>query len=503
MRNPTSADIRAFSFVRFIRLVSLLSLAALPLAPAAAGFNYWDPADTTKTPKTLSATGAYTDIRAGKLIAQAHPFEVNSPLWSDGAHKKRWVLLKPGKSIAFSVTDDYWGYPDSAVFIKQFAIDTVPGDTLTRRLWETRLLINKREVWDEATGAVADHWYGFSYKWNAAGTDANLVGFQNVNDSMRIFPQGRGKPSAMKKWTFPAENCQNCHQSRQNSLHSRSVLGFLTPQLNRPPAGATSGNQLENLFAKGVLTGSKPASWDQAPRWRAIDDAGASINVRARSYLAANCSGCHGTRGNDNGAADFCHINFDYQNLNDTLFEFRHRYSRGFGMEEKLPRFYPNTDKGNNPLGRDSLEILPALIVPGFPQKSAIVARNWARNTTPGDYDRVVDQMPPYGSFEVNEPAMAVVEQWIRELPAKPAPGWDEVTSLSDHGRSVDAPRLRGRTLLLPESRLSERVSMTGLDGRALRLIPQSRGSYAIPSDAPRGLYLIRVGSQTFRHYLL
>src|SRR6187549_3407234 len=92
-------------------------LAALCLSlPAAAAFNYWDVADTAKVPRALSATGIYADIRAGRLVAEAVPFEVNSPLWSDGAHKQRWVLLKPGRSIAFSEKDDYWGYPDSAVF---------------------------------------------------------------------------------------------------------------------------------------------------------------------------------------------------------------------------------------------------------------------------------------------------------------------------------------------------------------------------------------------------
>ena len=223
--------------VGFAAIFAVLSLSL----PAAAAFNYWDVADTAKAPRTLTATGAYTDIRAGRLVAEAKPFEVNSPLWSDGAHKKRWVLLKPGRSIDFSEHDDYWGYPDSAVFIKQFAIDTIPGDTTSRKRWETRLLINKREFLDEATGAMMDRWYGFSYKWNAAGTDANLVGFEDVNDSIRVFPQGKEKPAVMKKWTFPAAHCDNCHVSQQSDgLRTRSVLGFFTAQLNRPSAANPS-----------------------------------------------------------------------------------------------------------------------------------------------------------------------------------------------------------------------------------------------------------------------
>lgn len=477
-------------------------LAVLSLSLPAAAFNYWDTADTAKAPRTLSATGIYADIGAGRLVADAKPFEVNSPLWSDGAHKMRWVLLKPGRSIAFSERDDYWGYPDSAVFIKQFSIDTVPGDTASRKRWETRLLINKREVLDEATGAMMDHWYGFSYKWNVAGTDADLVGSGYENDSIRVFPQGRGKPAVMKKWTFPVQSCDQCHLSRQNDvLHSRSVLGFFTAQLNRSSAADPSQNQLDALFAQGVLQGSKPAAWTASPRWRAIDDSGATVNARARSYLAANCSGCHGTRGNANFAADYCHINFDYHDMNDSLFEFRHRNAGSYGTEDSPPLFYPKWDLGNNPLGLDSLYIEPELVVPGYPLKSAIVARQTARNTAPGDYQRIRAQMPPYGTFEVNDRAMAVLAQWIRALPATAAPG---AVALANHRfRPRGVPFLHGRTLVLPEGSGKGNVSMLGLDGRALALKRQGRDMYGVPADAPRGLYFIRIGNRSFRQYLL
>ncbi len=486
-----------------MKYAAVLAAFSLSLSlPTAAAFNYWDVADTAKVPRTLSATGVYADIRAGRLVAEAKPFEVNSPLWSDGANKKRWVLLKPGRSIAFSERDDYWGYPDSAVFIKQFAIDTVTGDTTSRKRWETRLLINKREIQDAATGAMMDRWYGFSYKWNAAGTDADLVGSENADDSIRVFPQGKGQPAVMKKWTFPVLSCDQCHLSRQNDvLHSRSVLGFFTAQLNRPSAGDPSQNQLDGLFAQGVLKGVKPASWAASPRWRAIDDSGASINVRARSYLAANCSGCHGTRGNPNFAADHCEINFDYQAMNDSLFEFRHRYAGNYGTEDSLPLYYPKADPGNNPLGLDSLYIESELVVPGYPQKSAIFARQMARNTIPSDYQRIRAQMPPYGTFEVNDKAMAVLAQWIRSLPAAAAPG---ALALADHGvRPRAAPMLHGRTLVLPEGLGTVAVSMLGLDGRALALRRQGRGIYGVPADAPRGIYFILVGNRAFRRHLL
>ncbi|MDB5103236.1 MAG: yliI [Fibrobacteres bacterium] len=475
----------------------------------AAGFNYWNVEDTAKAPRTLSATGVYTDIKTGKMIPEAQRFEVNSPLWSDGAHKQRWVLLKPGRTVAFDEKDDYWGYPDSTVFVKQFDIDTIPGDTTSRRVWETRLLVNKMEITDPLTGAKTDKWYGFSYKWNDARTEGFLVGFTDKNDAIRIYPQGKGKPSRMKKWTFPAEHCDRCHLSRDyGSGHSRSVLGFFTAQLNRPSAANPSINQLDELFAKGVLKGSKPANWNGSARWRAIDDASASLNVRARSYFAANCSGCHGRRGNLNGAADHCDINFDYQNMNDSLFEFRHRYSGPHGTQDSLPFSYPKTDLGNNPRGLGNLEIQAELIVPGYPQKSAILARAQARNTTPGDYDPEREQMPPWGSFEVNDPAMAVIREWIKAMPATPAPGWDKVeVSLMSRAERNRAPVLMGRTLVVPEGVGTgggdPRVRMSGIDGRSVGLRAEGRGVYSIPGETSRGLYFIRVGALTYRRQLL
>ncbi|MDB5050464.1 MAG: gdhB [Fibrobacteres bacterium] len=486
-------------------LLAALFLGALPAFAAAAGFNYWDPEDTAKAPKSLSATGLYANIKTGKLIDNAHPFEVNTPLWSDDAHKRRWVVLKTGRSIAFDEKDDYWGYPDSTVFVKQFALDSVPGDTTSRRLWETRLMVNKRVVTDSAAGTRMDKWFGFSYKWNEAQTDAKLVGFSDVNDSMRTYPEGRGKPVKMKKWVFPAGHCDRCHVSNASGeLHSRSVLGFFTAQLNRPSSANATVNQLEDLFSKGVLKGTKPPDWTLSPRWRAIDDSAASVNVRARSYIAANCSGCHGRRGNANFAAEHCVLNYDYHLMNDSLFEFRHHSTGGYGTEDSLPRFYPRTDRDNNPNGLDSFEIRTELVVPGYPQKSAILARQTARNVAPGDFDPTRNQMPPLGTFEVNGPAVALLAKWIKTMPPMPAPGWEGTASLAGMNRASRAPTLQGRILRVSDaSGTGAPVSMSGIDGRAVALRRQGTGVYAVPAEAPRGVYFIRVGGARFRVNLL
>ena len=67
----------------------LLPLLLLAASPKAQGFKYWDPADTSKTPRLISQTGFFANLSVDrKPIAAANYFEVNSALWSDGSHKQ-------------------------------------------------------------------------------------------------------------------------------------------------------------------------------------------------------------------------------------------------------------------------------------------------------------------------------------------------------------------------------------------------------------------------------
>jgi len=169
---------------------------------ASAAFHYWNPLDTATVPKTLSATGLYTNITAAPYFKKtmdtnAIHFEVNAALWSDAAHKRRWIMLKDrnrvdGKgSIKYEEKNDYWTYPDSAVVIKNFHIDTIPGDTNSRVLWETRFLVNKKDTVDAAKGVFMDQWYGYSYKWRANQLDADLVSAIGMDDTIRVWPNAR------------------------------------------------------------------------------------------------------------------------------------------------------------------------------------------------------------------------------------------------------------------------------------------------------------------------
>jgi hypothetical protein len=500
----------------------LLAL-GLPLMAGAQTFHYWDvtaPDSLKLTPALLSQTGMYTGttIQNAKktLLPNIVKFEVNSALWSDGAHKTRWVMLKAGTNIRYKEEDDYWGYPDSAVFIKQFAIDTVPGDTTTRLLWETRFIVNKKEF-DSTAGVLKDKWHGYSYKWDRDGKDARLVVIKGANDSLKVFPQGKNKPGVMKKWQFPSrEKCANCHRMDYTpTLHGRSVLGFFTAQLNRPSPNTPNVNQLEDLFNKGILSGFKSV-WNASttPRWYGIDDTTASVDIRARSYIAANCSGCHGERGMENGATFGVDLNYDFHNM-DSKMEFRHKpVSWPFGLDTvppafmpqtaKPPFFYPRAGDANNPFGKDSVEILPALVVPGYPEKSVILFRQISRNTELSNYDPDRNQMPPLASFEVNKPATDLIFKWIKEWTPLAARGSSAIRTHAVR-TNLKGPGIQGKQVVLPMELAGPgrvAVTLTGITGRTVELRQLSRTAYALPDQLTPGVYIIKVNSVAYTRYL-
>jgi len=502
--------------------IAVNALAAMPstMLPAVpSGFRYWNPAlepngnTNASVPKTLSATGLYlgTPGKDAPLIPEAWHYEVNVPAWNDGAVKRHWVVLKPGRSIAFKQMDDYWGYPDSAVFVEELAVDTITGDSSSRMVLETRLLMNRKEALDEA-GTLADHWYGFTYKWRKSQQEADLVDVTHgLDDSIRVWPKGAGAGKArfIKKWHFPTVyQCASCHRTTQpDTTHGRSLLGFFTAQLNRPAPDSAGMNQLDWLFEKGVLSGKRPASWDLSPRWEGIEDKAASLDVRARSYIAANCSGCHGRRGVMTAATMGVELNFDFHTM-EAAMDFRNRaVSWPFGLDTLPPFFYPKNDPAN-PDHLDSLPIEPALVVPWYPEKSVLIFRERSRDTVPGDYDAVRNQMPPLGTFEVNAPAVALLNQWVREM------GLQAATGLVHGARrpASGAIRLQGRLLTIaPEAGMGNSnvtggnagVSMVSLDGRRVELRRLSPGVYELPVGLPKGLYLIRAGTRALIRSLL
>jgi len=236
---------------------------------------------------TLTATGCVDAKDPKKPAAGLVPYDVNSPLWSDGADKQRFMALPDGVLIHVKdcvgepdtckpkaqggTTDDdgHFQLPVGTVLVKTFLF--------AGKLIETRLFVR-----------FADMWAGYSYEWNDAQTDANLV----VEDGLtKNIVNGSGK---MQSWYFPKRNdCLECH----NETVGYS-LGLETAQLDRTfsyPSG-TSANQLNTLEHIGVFD-APVARITPLVDPRVPDNSGVA-DARARSYLHANCAICHRPEGN-------------------------------------------------------------------------------------------------------------------------------------------------------------------------------------------------------------
>jgi len=206
-------------------------------------------------PARLSATGCFTDLATLATPPGVLGYDVALPFWSDGADKRRWVVLPPGGRVSPSGDAEPWRFPVGTVFIKHFELKTSDGpDSPVRRL-ETRFTIQ------EEVGVR-----GFTYRWDAAGDDATLA-----TAGARIPVQSA---LGTHDWHLPSRgDCATCHRGR-------GVLGLDSRQL---------GDAARAWGELGIRTAPTPAV---APH-PAPTDSAAPLEARARAWLHVNCAYCH------------------------------------------------------------------------------------------------------------------------------------------------------------------------------------------------------------------
>ena len=214
--------------------------------------------DPAEFPKTLSESGLFRSVAKHQMAAGLIPYSVNSPLWSDGAFKGRWIALPPaidetGKQQPPKI--EYrgkwgWNLPDNAVLVKSFGLETKAGDSTSRRWIETRFLTKQQ-----------GEWVGYSYAWNADQTEGVLVEKDGRDEKFSITDEN-GKPQ-VQSWHYPSRTeCMVCHSRAANF-----VLGLSTAQMNKThDYGSMTANQLDVLEQLGVLksqnqTGRKPQAF--------------------------------------------------------------------------------------------------------------------------------------------------------------------------------------------------------------------------------------------------
>ncbi len=296
-------------------------------------------------PTLLSQTGCVAPETPQAPAEGTIPYRVNSPLWSDGAVKQRWMAI-PDDTQIVAQGDGSFAFPIGSVLVKSFAVDDTPV--------ETRLLIRHQD----------GGWAGYSYEWLDDGSDAVLL------EHGKTIELASGQT-----WVFPSRaQCLECH-----TQVAGYTLGLELAQLNGEfvyPSTGETANQLVTLQHIGVLHDPQERLPERLPVLVAAGDNSRSFEDRARSYLHANCSGCHRPDG-------------PTQSLMDLRFF--------VGIESmQVCNVAPQ-------LGDLGIEHA-ALIAPGAPERSVVYQRMNRR--TP-------QQMPPLGTLLVDMVALEMMEQWI------------------------------------------------------------------------------------------
>jgi len=243
-------------------------------------------APSPEPPGLLSETGAFTDLQNLTPAPGIIPYQPNVPFWSDGASKQRWVAIPndgthndPSEQIVFS-EEGIWEFPKGAVFIKHFELPVDlqnPGQT--RRL-ETRFMVHGED----------GNYFGFTYKWLPDRSDAVLL-TDSLTESIEV--KDLDGDNTIQKWYYPnREECLTCHKEE-----SGSVLGLNTRQLNGEiiyPLTGNQANQLATLNSLGIFTPTlNEAQIADYLTMVPLADESQPLEVRARSYLDANCAYCH------------------------------------------------------------------------------------------------------------------------------------------------------------------------------------------------------------------
>lgn len=310
------------------------------------------------------------------------PYLPASALFTDYAHKKRFVWMPNGTKANFIADNKVLDLPVGAALIKTFYYDNVQPNNTTRII-ETRIMIRKSSGW-----IFAD------YVWNSEQTEA----FLDLAGSFTTI-SWRGEDNVVKSTSYriPSEvQCIICHKSKTQvggvEVTTHLPIGIKPQSLNfNYNYGTSSKNQLMKWVELGYLQNNftLPTAENTVIDY---NDTSKSLDLRARSYVDINCAHCHQTE----RFCDYRPMRFDFSEtgLNNSL-----------GL----------TNMGVCVDTQDLQGLPPSLskiVKPGNIDRSMMYYR---MNTNDETY-----RMPLHGRTIIHEEGVALVEQWINTLQACP-----------------------------------------------------------------------------------
>jgi uncharacterized repeat protein (TIGR03806 family) len=237
----------------------------------------------TAIPDYLSAFGLFEPPIEGQPLQPTERnvrYQLTAALFSDFALKDRTLFFPKGKSARYRA-QGVLDFPIGTIITKTFSFVPDFRRPLERqRRIETRVLVRQ-----------LDGWEAFPYVWNEQQTDATLAPGGRVYTIQFIDERGAAKQST---YAVPSRNqCLTCHHLRDEG--GREVLEPIGPQsmwLSKAARlGGKTQNQLRYLADQGLLQ-ELPAE-EPAGQPDPFDPLNASLDSRARAYLAINCGHCH------------------------------------------------------------------------------------------------------------------------------------------------------------------------------------------------------------------
>ncbi len=304
------------------------------------------------------------------------PFAPASVLFSDYAHKKRFVWMPSGLKATFNGNEKSLELPVGAAIIKTFYYDNVQNVTPVgaTRIIETRVMIRK------STG-----WIFADYVWNAQQTEAFL---DNLGSFTEVIWLENGV-SKTANYRIPSEEqCIVCHKKKEiiNGVEETvfTPIGIKPQNLNyNYNYGSTSKNQLTKWIEEGYLENNftLPSTSSSTIDY---NDTSKSLDLRVRSYFDINCAHCH----QDGRHCDYRPMRFAF---NETQ---NNRTNMGVCVETAdMQDFDPALSK---------------IVTPGNINRSMMYFR---LNTTDETY-----RMPLHGRTVIHEEGIQLIEQWINSL---------------------------------------------------------------------------------------
>jgi uncharacterized repeat protein (TIGR03806 family) len=305
------------------------------------------------------------------------PYEPASSLFTDYAHKKRFVWMPIGTKATYDGDGNSLDLPVGAALIKTFYYDNVQNITPVgaTRIIETRIMIRK-----------SDGWIFADYIWNAEQTEA----FYSLSGSFtEVSWKNESNIVKSANYRIPSEEqCIVCHKTKKiinnTEVTVNIPIGIKPQNLNfNYNYNGVSKNQLTKWIEQGYLQGNFtfPTAANSTVNY---SDTSKSLDARARSYVDINCAHCH----QNDKHCDYRPMRFGFSETNNNL------TNMGVCVETQDMQDFDSA--------------LNKIVNPGNINRSMLFHR---LNTENESY-----RMPLHGRTIIHDEGIALITQWINSL---------------------------------------------------------------------------------------